>query len=156
MDAARTATAADVRAIAELASELRTELTPMRGGQLWSRREARADASAAAYGALLEDPGTVVAVGTIDDVVVGYGVCVIERLRDDTHLGTIPELFVTPEAREVGVGEQVIALLVAECRARGCLGIDTLALPGHRAAKNFFEGSGFTARAIVMHHALEP
>lgn len=156
MDAARTATAADVRAIAELATELRSELTPMRGGQLWSRREVRPDTSPAAYGALVEDASTVVVVGTIDGVVVGYGVCVIERLRDGARLGTISELFVTPGAREVGVGEQVIAVLVAECRARGCLGIDTLALPGHRAAKNFFEGSGFTARAIVMHHALEP
>ncbi len=34
------------------------------------------------------------------------------------------------------------------------MGVDTLALPGHRAAKNFFEESGFTARALVMHRAL--
>ena len=37
----------------------------------------------------------------------------------------------------------------------GCVGVDSFALPGHRAAKNFFEESGFTARAIVMHHALD-
>jgi hypothetical protein len=44
--------------------------------------------------------------------------------------------------------------LVAFCAGRGCVGIDALALPGHRAAKNFFEESGFTARAIVMHRSL--
>jgi hypothetical protein len=44
--------------------------------------------------------------------------------------------------------------LVAFCTARGCVGIDALALPGHRAAKNFFEESGFTARALVMHRPL--
>ena len=38
----------------------------------------------------------------------------------------------------------------------GCVGIDAFALPGHRAAKNFFEEQGFTARAIVMHHVLPP
>jgi hypothetical protein len=45
--------------------------------------------------------------------------------------------------------------LVAFCVARGCAGIDALALPGHRTTKNFFEGSGFTARALVMHRALD-
>jgi hypothetical protein len=45
--------------------------------------------------------------------------------------------------------------LVAFCDAQGCIGIDTLALPGHRAAKNFFEESGFIARAIVMHRRLD-
>lgn len=128
----------------------------MRGGGMWSRREARADAGTEAYRALLDDPHAIVVVGTIDRVVIGYGVCVIEALRDGSRLGSIPELFVTPEARAVGVGEQILERLVAECRARSCTGVDTVALPGHRAAKNFFEGAGFTARALVMHHALEP
>jgi hypothetical protein len=34
--------------------------------------------------------------------------------------------------------------------------VDVIALPGHRATKNFFEEQGFTARAIVMHHGLDP
>ena len=128
----------------------------MRGGHVWSRREARAKYGPETYRALLDEPNTIVIAGTIDGVVVGYGVCEIETLRDHTLLGTIPELFVTPEARAVGVGEQILDVLVRECHARGCAGIDTLALPGHRAAKNFFEGAGFTARALVMHRALEP
>jgi len=156
VDAARPATADDVPAIAELAAELRAELTPMRGGHVWSRREARAEHGRVAYRALLDDPNTLVIVGTIDGVVVGYGVCEVETLRDRSLIGTIPELFVTEQARAVGVGEQILDTLVSECRALGCAGIDTLALPGHRAAKNFFEGAGFTARAIVMHRALEP
>jgi hypothetical protein len=31
------------------------------------------------------------------------------------------------------------------------VGIDAFALPGMRETKNFFEGSGFTARLLVMH-----
>lgn len=38
--------------------------------------------------------------------------------------------------------------------AAGCLGIDALALPGNRETKNFFEASGLTARAIVVHRSL--
>jgi hypothetical protein len=45
--------------------------------------------------------------------------------------------------------------LVAFCATRGCTGIDALALPGHRTTKNFFEGFGFTARALVMHRELD-
>ena len=34
-------------------------------------------------------------------------------------------------------------------------GVDATALPGHRQAKNFFERAGFTARLLVMHHAVD-
>ena len=67
----------------------------------------------------------------------------------------IGELFVEREARAVGVGESIVELLVAFCTDAGCIGIDAAALPGARQAKNFFERSGFTARALVMHHNAE-
>lgn len=154
MEAARFAVADDLPAIVALAAELRAELTPMRGGAVWSQREARLGPDAAAFEALLERDDACVVVGTIDDVVVGLGVCIVEQLHDGEDLGVIDELYVTPDARGVGVGEQVLAAVVAWCTERGCVGVDALALPGHRAAKNFFEGAGLTARAIVMHRSL--
>ena len=66
----------------------------------------------------------------------------------------ISELFVHPEGRGVGIGELMLADLVAFLTGRGCIGIDAMALPGHRAAKNFFEQQGFVARRIVMHTSL--
>ena len=95
-----------------------------------------------------------VVVGTIDGSIVGFGTVEIETLRDGTRLGVIGEIFVEPEARAVGVGESIAELIVEFCSAAGCLGIDASALPGARDAKNFFERSGFTARALVMHHKL--
>ncbi len=154
MDSARAAEASDLPTILELAAESVAELTPMRGGAIWSRREARPARTAAVYQELLDRADAHVVVGAIDDVVVGFGVVGIESLHDGTRLGVVPELFVTAAARAVGVGEQILGALVAWCREQGCAGIDTLALPGHRAAKNFFEQSGFTARAIVMHRDL--
>jgi hypothetical protein len=44
--------------------------------------------------------------------------------------------------------------LLAWFSARGCLGVDSTALPGARETKNFFEESGFTARLLVMHRRL--
>jgi hypothetical protein len=55
----------------------------------------------------------------------------------------------------VGVGEAVMDHLVAWCRAQGCFGVDSLALPGDRQTKNFFESFGLVARAIVVHRPLD-
>ena len=138
-----------------LVEALRSELTPMRGGRIWAVREARSGPPAEAYGALLADARTCVVVGTLDDVVVGFGVASVEPLSDGGKLGVVSDLFVDEDARAVGVGEAMLEALVAYCTREGCVGVDAFALPGHRAAKNFFEESGFTARAIVMHHALD-
>lgn len=155
MEAVRPATPEDLPAIIGLVEALRAELTPMRGGRIWAVREARSGPPAEVYGALLGDPANRVVVGTIDDVVVGFGVVSVETLSDGRQLGVVRELFVDPEARAVGVGEAMLEAMVAFSVREGCVGVDAFALPGHRAAKNFFEESGFTARAIVMHHSFE-
>jgi GNAT superfamily N-acetyltransferase len=154
-EAVRSATPDDLPVIVGLAEALRAELTPMRGGRIWAVREARRGPLDEAYGALLADPATCVVVGTLDDVVIGFGVATVESLADGGKLGVVTELFVDDEARAVGVGETVLEALVTFCTREGCVGVDAWALPGHRAAKNFFEESGFTARAIVMHHAFD-
>jgi ribosomal protein S18 acetylase RimI-like enzyme len=149
---ARAARAEDIAEIALLAKLLLDELAPTRGGALWARRERRDGPYETTYGALLARDDTSVVVGTVHDVVVGFGVVLLESLRDGGVLGVITDLFVHPEARSVGVGEAMVGCLVAYCTEHDCVGIDALVLPGHRAAKNFFEESGFTARALVMHH----
>jgi ribosomal protein S18 acetylase RimI-like enzyme len=155
VEGSRPATVEDLPRIAELAELLRHELVPMKGGALWSQREALAEPFEDAYRALLDRDDALMVVGTVDETVVGFGVVTLERLRSGETLGIITDLFVEPDARSVGVGEAMAAELVTFCTSRGCVGVDTLALPGHRAAKNFFEESGFTARAIVMHRALD-
>jgi GNAT superfamily N-acetyltransferase len=155
MEGSRPATAEDLPRIAELAELARDELVPMKGGALWSAREAVAQPFEDAYGALIDRDDAFVVVGTVDETVVGFGAVTVERLRTGEPLGIIGDLFVEPDARAVGVGEAMADDLVAFCVARGCAGIDALALPGHRTTKNFFEGSGFTARALVMHRALD-
>ena len=37
---------------------------------------------------------------------------------------------------------------------QGCFGVDSLALPGDRHTKNFFESFGLVARAIIVHRSL--
>jgi len=155
VEAARAARPDDLERLSELARLLLTELAPMRGGGVWAARDARTEPLDEVLGGLLERDDARVVVGTIDDVPVGFGIVEVETLRDGRRLGRITELFVESEARAVGVGERVLEVLVAHCAKAGCVGVDALALPGHRAAKNFFEEAGFTARLLVMHHALD-
>jgi ribosomal protein S18 acetylase RimI-like enzyme len=156
VEGSRPATTEDLPRISELAELLRHELVPMKGGALWSAREAAPEPFEDTYGTLIDRDDALVVVGTVDETVVGFGAVTLEHLRNGQTLGVITDLFVEPDARAVGVGEAMANELVAFCIERGCVGVDALALPGHRAAKNFFEESGLTARAIVMHRVLEP
>jgi GNAT superfamily N-acetyltransferase len=155
VEGVRPATENDLSRVAELARAAIAELTPMRGGGVWAAREARFEPVEESLRASLADDRTRMVVGTIDEFPVGYAAVHLETLNDDSTLGVVDDIFVEEGAREVGVGEAMMGDLVAWCAARGCSGIDAMALPGHRSAKNFFEESGFTARKLVMHHRLD-
>jgi GNAT superfamily N-acetyltransferase len=155
VEASRPASADDIPRVVELAALMRAELAAMRGGAIWLERDAWPEPLSGAYAELLDREDAGLFVGTIDDVIVGFGAVVVETLRSAARLGVVTDLFVELAAREVGVGEALAESLVGHCRTAGCVGIDATALPGHRAAKNFFEAHGFTARALTMHHRLE-
>jgi GNAT superfamily N-acetyltransferase len=151
---ARPATAEDLPALAELAATAVEELTPLRGGQVWRRQQARPLPPDGSLRADLDDPATHVVAGTIDGTVVGYGVLRVEELRDGSRLGVISDLFTLDGARGVAVGEHVMDELIAWAEAQGCFGVDSLALPGDRHTKNFFESFGLVARAIIVHRPI--
>jgi len=154
VDGCRPATEADLPRLAELARAVIAELAPTRGGAVWKAREARAEPLTENLGPLVGDPDHRVLVGTIDGVVMGYAVGRLERLSDGSTLGVIDDIFVEEGARGIGIGEGMINDLIAWCEAAGCIGIDAMALPGHRMTKNFFEESGFSARQLIMHRRL--
>jgi len=150
VEAARTASAADLDLLVRLGEGLRREVAAERGGALWALREG--------YGIgpgrladRIASPEALVVVGTVDDVPVGYAVVAIENLGDGSRLGVIEELFTESAARAVGVGEAMLDAVLDFCERNGCRGVDAGALPGQREAKNFFERAGFTARRLVMH-----
>lgn len=153
-EAARPAEPRDLEALAALADAAAREKTTQKGGALWARREARLEPRGAGLAAELGAPDHEVAVGTLDDTVVGYGVARLETLADGGILGVIDDIYVEPGARSVGVGEALMNHLLGWCRAQGCFGVDSLALPGDRETKNFFESFGLVARAIVVHRPL--
>ncbi len=151
MEGARRAEGGDLERLLELHQQADVEVGTGRGGELLLARERRRASPPAE--ALGRDACCVV-VGSLDEVVVGYGVVGAEPLDEGEPLAVITDLYVEPEARGVGVGEAIVELLLDWSREQGCRGVDAIALPGDRQTKNFFERFGFTARAIVVHRSL--
>jgi GNAT superfamily N-acetyltransferase len=103
--------------------------------------------------ASLDDEERLLVLGMTDDVEVGVASARCDRHRREV-VGVIETVYVEPDARQIGVGEAMLEMVVSWCAEQGCLGIDAPALPGSRAAKAFFEDHGFVARLLVMHHPL--
>ena len=155
VEAARAATSADLSRLAELARAAIAELRPTKGGDVWAQREARAEPVETSLEADLARGDACVLAGTIDDVVVGYAVAVIDGLHDGGKIARVTDLYAEPAAREVGIGEELLNAVIAWATERGCVGIDSMVLPGNRETKNFFESFGLVARAIVVHRRLQ-
>jgi len=143
---ARRSTVDDSSVVAALREAALVEQAPLRGGELYTAREARPLPAA-------DDADRALWVGDLAGVVVGYLAGRTEDLVTG-RLGVVEALYVDPDCRAVGVGEAMMALALDWFASLGCVGVDAIALPGARATKNFFEESGFTSRLLVMHHRL--
>ena len=92
--------------------------------------------------------------GLIDEVLFGFGTAHMDRERRQP-VAVVNMLHVEIPAREVGVGEAILEVVLAWADERGAYGIDAPALPGSRNTKAFFETNGFTARLLIMHRPLQ-
>ncbi|MGO9964951.1 MAG: N-acetyltransferase family protein [Acidimicrobiales bacterium] len=151
---ARAGTEDDVRTLVELYRACRQALAGERGGSVHVLKEAFAEPLEPHFRAMVRDDRRLVLLGTIDDVAVGLGVARLEEVPEAAPLVTVEVLYVDPPAREVGVGETLLAEVTDWASRRGAAGIDVPVLPGMRNSKNFLEGAGFAARLLVMHRRL--
>ena len=131
----------DVAVVAQLEREARAALRDQRGGAAHlAERDAVGE-----WATLVDNADRPVWVGAIDDVVVGY----LElAIVGDT--ARVMQVYVEPEAREIGFGDWLLEAAIDEARSRGCRVIEGFALPGDRATKNLYERAGITARKITV------
>ncbi len=151
---ARLADPTELALVLALVEEGRASIADARGGEMWLLRDAPAPLLEA-YTEALASSETLVLLACIDDVALGM---LLARLSDTggQRVAVVEELFVTPEARGVGLGEAMMDATVAWATEHACRGIDGYALPGDRATKNYFETFGLVARGIVVHRSLQP
>lgn len=147
----RRAGEADVHELARLARRAAAEVAGQRGGALLLAGSPRREPYEASYAATLADDSALVLVGGFDGGVFAMAAATV----DADGLARITDLYVEPEARELGLGEQLMEEVLAWAVAAGCRGIDAFALPGNREWKNFFERFGLTARLLVVHRTLD-
>ena len=66
----------------------------------------------------------------------------------------VDQVYVTPEAREVGFGDALLAAAADEALGAGASVLEGEALPGDRETKNLYERAGITARLITVSRRL--
>lgn len=150
----RTATEADLDDVVALAASAVAEKQDQKGGAVWVRREGRRQPLAQSLAHAVTADDHEMAVGQLNGATVAYGIVHVDVLPDGGKLGVVDDIYVDPRAREVGIGELLMEHLIGWCRDQDCFGVDSLALPGDRSTKNFFESFGLVARAIIVHRPL--
>ncbi len=152
MESARPATEADLDDLVRLWEEALVELDGQRGGRRLASGLAHPDLRRFFRDAL-DDRRRLVAVGLIDQVAMG-----VASLRADGPVGDLVGhlelVYVDPNARQVGVGQALLSLVLERCAEWGVSGLDAPALPGSRSAKAFFETQGMQARLLIMHRPI--
>ena len=86
-----------------------------------------------------------VLIAHIGEVVVGY---IVGKLGPDDIL-RIDQVWVTPQARENGFGDALLAGSIENARRSGAIAVEGEALPGDRQTKNLYERAGIVARLIT-------
>ncbi len=150
----RHAVASDVEAITGLIEAVHAELAPERGGAVWLMSEARAVPLRPSLDADITAPDVQVSVSGIDDIVLGVAVTRLRRLHDARRVAFLSELVVDPGARGVGLGVGLLDDALVWARGMGAVGMESTALPGQRATKNFFEAAGMKARLLTVYASL--
>ena len=132
----------DVDVLVLLESEARLSLKEFRGAD---RLAIEVPEIGSRWPQVLTDGAMFVLVGCIDSVVMGY---LIARKFD--QLATIEQVFVTHDARNLGVGDALVSATLSWAREQNLTALDALALPGDRETKNLYERSGLVARLITV------
>jgi GNAT superfamily N-acetyltransferase len=157
MESVRPAIRSDADTCASLSQKALGELSGIRGGSLFSRREtgllAKAFLRPGGLDRLISDPRRLVLLGLIDDTAVGLAVARAENVGE-APFGVLDACYVEPEARGVGVGRMMLDASISWLEIKGCKALDAAALPGQRESKAFYEAAGFKARLITMHREL--
>ena len=81
---------------------------------------------------------------TCEAIIIGY-----VKTFTDNQYRLLTEIFIIENFRELGLGTFMLNSIRTEVKKEK-LPLRTITLPSDRVAKNFYEASGITARALLM------
>jgi GNAT superfamily N-acetyltransferase len=111
---------------------------------------------AASITATLADPnrGFILA-AEVDGVLEGVAyVSFASPLEHAGEVAWLEELYVTPARRGLGLGQQLVAAVIARCEARGCGSVELEVEADHARAAHLYEREGF--RPMRRTHWVRP
>ena len=138
----RSATQDDLVILRDLEAEARPALETFRGGD---RLAIEVPAVGGNWSRTLQDDSIFVFVSGVNSIVMGY-LCA----RKSKKIATIEQVFVTRDARNLGIGDALISATLKWAKDNKLDSLDALALPGDRETKNLYERSGLVARLITV------
>ena len=151
----RAAAPADLIFVAAAHESAHTARQEARGGAVDSLQHSHAAAGEGHWEAYLGAPdSSALLIGELDGKPVGFAAVELVRLAPEFSMVSITSLWVHMDARGVGVGSALMGEIEAHAHKWGADGLDSRALPGDRATKNFFESFGLVARSISVHRSL--
>jgi GNAT superfamily N-acetyltransferase len=131
----------DAPQLAELESAARHSLIEQRGGAaLLAEQPAVGDWIPA-----IEDHARWIGVAELEGFIVGY-----LELAVTGDIAIVRQVYVQPEARQLGFGDGLLDAARQEAQRHGCSALEGFALPGDRETKNLYERAGITARKIIV------
>lgn len=128
---------ADIDEVRALDQAARASVRPARGGEVWLVEHPEPPS--------WPMPDESVWVAELDGLVVGF-----LRLTVGDTVARVEHVYVRPECRELGFGDDLLGAALTHARSVGCTRLDAVALPGDRDTKNLYERAGVVARAIVL------
>ena len=142
----RRASESDCEVLENLESEARANLDHFRGG---IRLGDEFELVGKRWSSVITDSSTNTFVAGVDETVMGYLVAKLGQTNSG-KIATIEQVFVTKDARNIGIGDALVSATIAWAKAESLVALDGFALPGDRETKNLFERSGLVARLITV------
>ena len=135
----------DVGQLIELEEKARASLVDARGGRRWLDEHRLVGPD---WPQRIARGGVFVAelrVTELRPVVVGF-----LAIDLGEPVSSVEQVYIEPEARELGFGDALLAAAVDAARGAGASVFEGEALPGDRDTKNLYERAGITARLITV------
>ena len=147
----RRALSVDAAALHDLERAARLALVDTRGGNRWLDEHPEVGAG---WAHAVSDRAVFVAVIPVDNVEVPVGYLVADVVDAPMRIVRVDQVWVEPDARELGFGDEMLASAIAWGCDGGAELVEGHALPGDRNIKNLYERAGVTARLITVSRRL--
>ena len=148
-ESARFAEISDLVEFEYLHASSRENINGRKGAEQWLEINSLKGDSDVLFQNLVNDSNYLCVLGLYEDHPFGFLIAEQTQLQGELSVD-IREVFVDPEAREVGIGEAMMDFLLEWARSASAATLTSRALPGDRELKNFFERYKVTARLIEV------